>query len=81
MGEPVRVGGGSGELVWVGIQVGVLMGCEFELPPDLGRCVLVIGTRVLVAVPFGGGDVTVGEKVGLLVATVVERLRVGVIRF
>ena len=42
---------------------------------------MVIGMKVFVAAAVGGMDVTVGEKVRLLVASVFEGARVGVIRF
>lgn len=42
---------------------------------------MVMGMKVFVAVTVGGINVTVGEKVRLLAASIFEEPRVGVIRF
>ena len=79
IGELVRVGGGRGELVCVGTNVDVVWG--LELPACLGRWVVVGGGKVTDAVIVGEINVTVGENVTLLEASVLDGMIVGVIRF
>ena len=81
IGELVRVGGGRGELVRVGTKVAVLEGFGLELPACLGRWVVVGGEKVMDAVIVGEMNVTVGENVIVLDASVLDGMIVGVIRF
>ncbi|HET9908628.1 MAG TPA: hypothetical protein VFQ23_18410 [Anaerolineales bacterium] len=74
--------GGTGELVLVGMVVGVFDANGFELDPRLGRFVLVIGTNVEVAVSVADSGVTEGDAVTVPGNAVLEAdgLMVGVIK-